>query len=229
MTIIIWFVGSKFYFCLEFIIKNLNKIYFMKKALLALSLVAASTGAFAQISFAPVIGMNLANMTVKNSSGTGLSADNLIGVHAGVFAKVPLNEKLAIMPGLLYSMKGFDLKDLKLKLTVNALEIPLNVSYSITGDNNDGLYIYGGPYLGVALSGKTEDNGITQDLTFNDEDGMQRMDFGGNVGVGYRLPMGLMVQAQYGFGLMDMEKTDNYEYKNKVIGVTIGYFINSKK
>lgn len=201
----------------------------MKKALLALSLLAASTGAFAQISFAPVIGMNLANMTIKNSAGTGLTTDYLIGVHAGVFAKIPLTEKVAIMPGLLYSMKGFDLKDQKYKLSYNALEIPLNVSYSITGDNNNGLYIYGGPYLGVALSGKVDQDGITQDLTFNDEDNMQRMDFGGNVGVGYRLPMGLMVQAQYGFGLMDMEKTDSYEYKNKVIGVTVGYFINSKK
>ncbi len=228
MTIIIWFVGSKFYFCLEFIIKNLNKIYFMKKALLALSLVAASTGAFAQLSFAPVVGLNMANMSYK-LAGESLTSNMKMGVHLGVMAKYAIGEKLAIMPGVLFSMKGtsVELLGTKNEVSLNTLEIPVNISYGITS-NEEGLYVFAGPYLGIGLSVKSGDS----DIEFGDDAGkMKRMDFGANAGLGYKLPMGLMVQAQYGIGFANLAgggDSDN-SVKNNVIGITVGYFLGGNK
>lgn len=209
----------------------------MKKTLCSLALICAiSSQLKAQISFAPVLGMNLAKMDVK-ASGIGFSPDNLIGAHIGAIARIPINNKLSVQPGILYSMKGFDLKYQgdALKMNFNTIELPINLTYNLSGDNNEGFYIMAGPYVSYALSGKMElkSNGLTQsaDLKFNDEDGINRVDFGFNLGAGYRLNNGLMIQAQYGLGLNNMANKDVLfsELKNKVFGFTLGYFIKGKK
>ena len=108
-------------------------------------------------------------MDVK-SSGFGFSPDNLIGAHIGALARIPINNKLSVQPGILYSMKGFDLKYQgdALKMNFSTIELPINLTYNLSGDNNEGFYIMAGPYVSYALSGKMElkSNGLTQKSRF---------------------------------------------------------------
>lgn len=142
------------------------------------------------------------------------------------------------MPGLIYSMKGAKMTDnslgfdIKVDGKVSYLEIPLNVCYSFGSCKDGGLFVFGGPYLGYALSGKQKISYLAFDTTTTVKFGndstsdMKRMDFGLNLGVGYQLPMGLFFRAQYGLGLSNIDAVgdkDNFT-KNKVFGISVGYY-----
>lgn len=210
----------------------------MKKTLCSLAIICAiASQTKAQISFAPVVGLNVAKMGLKSSNGYPFNPDNIVGANVGLSVRFPIDDKMSIQPALVYTMKGFNFNvgSEGIRMDFKSIELPINLTYSLTGDNSEGFYLLGGPYVCYALSGKMEvkSNGTSQsaDLKFNDEDGIGRTDFGANLGAGYRLNNGLMIQAQYGIGLSNVANKSVFfsEMKNKVFGFTLGYFIKGKK
>jgi len=129
------------------------------------------------------------------------------------------------------------------------LEIPINVAYNISG-----LQVYAGPYIGYAIGGKTiydftvsyeggemsvdeettlvgVSDGYNPDDIGDNEMAVNMLDYGLNVGAGYKLGPA-MISAQYGLGLGNLSvmpegsDTDAGDYKatNKVISVSVSYF-----
>jgi hypothetical protein len=207
----------------------------MKKILLAVVCLATiSLNAIAQLNFAGVVGLNLANLSSK-SGGSAVSTDMNAGFHFGVVGQMCFGEKICFMPGLIYSMKGATQKGNGMtdKININYLEIPLNIRYCFHGCNESGLFVFAGPYLGYALSGKqtldvTGSGSASESLKFgSDSNQVKRMDFGVNIGVGYNLNSKMFISAQYGLGLSNIDgkgDADNFD-KNRVIGVSFGYFL----
>jgi hypothetical protein len=200
----------------------------MKKLLLLTACAAAFTvNSFAGIGIAPVVGLNMSNNTGTSASGAKMK----IGVHLGVMLNFDITEHLSIEPGLLYSMKGSKQdytipiidSTVEYKLSLNYLEIPINVVYHFGEQGAGGFMVHAGPYLGYALSGKQKVGDSEESLTFKkDEDGFKRMDFGLNFGLGYQLPMGVFVRAQYGLGLGNIVE-DPGKAMNTNIAIQIGY------
>lgn len=184
----------------------------MKKLFFTLACLASfSFYSNAQIRITPAAGVNLANL-----GGDAEGTDMKIGAHVGAYVAFPLGEVISVQPGVFYSMKGAKSGDASLNL--NYLEIPVNLVYSFGG--GEGFMINAGPYLGLLMSAKAEDVDV--------KDLYSSTDFGVNLGVGYQLPMGLMIRAQYGLGLANIASDDlkagtDMKLSNNVIGITLGY------
>lgn len=218
----------------------------MKKLFLSLSaLIALGTATSAQtkITFAPEAGLNLSTVRSKSNGERDDNVKPRLGGKVGGVVNFGITKHLSVQPGLFFSMKGANYKytetvggvttTAESKTNVNYLELPVNVAYQF-GTGKSGLFIYAGPYVGYALSGKSKYKSTTgnistentRDITFGDNLGdVKRLDVGANIGVGYILPMGLYFRAQYGHGFTSIEpKSDKDNYsKNSVFGLSVGF------
>ncbi len=135
---------------------------------------------------------------------------------------------------------------------LNYLEIPINVAYSI----NEKLQLFAGPYVAIGFGGKAKYdftvtyNGESEsnkgettlksvigeadyaDLA-DDEDFVNGLDFGLNLGLGYKVTPAILVNAGYSLGLGNLNnytikdyadyKPEDYKMSNNVISLSVTY------
>ena len=223
----------------------------MKKVILsAIVLGGIAMNANAQITIAPEVGVNLANMTSKYESPIGgetsLDTKMKLGLKAGAVVTIPVAKGFFIQPGFFYSMKGAKMSEsetvlgqtfeYKSNINTSYLEIPVNLGYEYKIGNAGSVFATVGPYLGYACGGKVKSEGTLNattlpemdeetDIEFGSDatDDMKPMDIGVNFSAGYKLPMGLYVRAQYGMSLTNLANEDNGTLKNKVLSFSLGY------
>ena len=179
----------------------------MKKVLLSLVAVAILfVGAQAQITFAPRVGLNMANIGGDDTDDMKMK----MGMQIGAIANIGFSDALSLQPGLLFSQKGttveFEGTDETMKVKTNYLEIPINVVYGLDLGGNQ-LQLFAGPYLGYGIGGKiTSDAEDFEDIDIQfvsdaidaDEDkaAFAAFDLGLNIGVGYKIN-NIQIQADY--------------------------------
>ena len=202
----------------------------MKKTLLLLALIVASTATFAQTtSFGIKAGLNSSKLTVSATGGS-ISTESLVGFHVGGVVDIGF-ETFSIQPGLLFSTKGgkSSSEDGTDKVTLNYLEVPVNFLYKVPA--GDGKVFFGaGPYLGYGLSGKSKSSdGTSTDVTFGSTtDDVKNPDFGFNFLAGYQFSQGFALNVNYGLGLANLSNDDagvNLKTKNQVLSFSLTYFI----
>ncbi|XMO86254.1 porin family protein [Algibacter sp. AS12] len=181
------------------------------KKLLLIALVAAfgfSHVNAQDIQFGAKLGINFANINGDNTS----ALDPITSlVNFGVVAEMPINEKFAFQPELMYSIQGFSVGDDVVAL--NYLNLPLMGKYYIS----KGFSVEAGPQIGFLLSAKNEDIDV--------KDNFKTVDFGANLGIGYKLDSGLNFGARYNLGLSNINDVEGSSdsFRNGVIQVTVGY------
>jgi len=194
------------------------------KKILILSIVTLSAVTMqAQIKFGVKAGANFYKLTGKDASDAGLEESRKIkiGLGAGAFANIPINEMLSVQPELLFSQEGNYQKegDVKMHVNLNYLQLPVMVQYNHTS----GFYAETGPQVGLLLSAKskTEISGEkeTQDL----KDQMKSIAFAWSVGAGFKLQNGVGIGARYNFGLTTIDDSDEASKLNSS-GFHIGLF-----
>ena len=189
------------------------------------------------------------NESTATLTGSATRFSNLAGFNAGVFADVNIKQ-LTIEPGIFYTNKGYNsytyvtsnsgagnyIFKAKGKIALNYLEVPVNILYNIRFKPGK-IFIGGGPYYGLALSGKSNvtttsgneneipavsnsGGNITIGNTANDA--LKRSDFGLNALAGVKLNDGLLISAGYGFGFTNIFNKDGHD-KNRVLNVSAGY------
>lgn len=151
-------------------------------------------------------GLNFASVSGNYTA----SPETVTAFNFGAMAEIPITSKFSFQPEALFSGQGFSINNSVAAL--NYLNIPLMGKYYVT----KGLSIEAGPQIGFLLSAKQDD--------LNIKDSFQTLDYGVNVGVGYKLNNGLNFGVRYNAGLSDISKTDSYTNKNGVVQVSIGYF-----
>lgn len=161
-------------------------------------------------------GTNFATINSDNFD----SFDNRTAFHVGLVAEFGISETFSFQPELLYSSQGSDYSDPGFEGTVKLdyLNVPLMTKFYV----GEGFSLEVGPQMGFLLSAKDEGDGYDIDM----KDYVKGIDFGINVGVGYKLDAGLNFGARYNLGLTDVN--DGYEeggtYKNGVFQISLGYF-----
>ena len=187
----------------------------------------------AQNRIGPKLGLNLSTLTLK-SGGISAETKSRVGFHFGMVAEVPVNENLAIQPGILFSQKGSNYEiDPSPKISLNYLEIPVNIVYKFPLIAYKFL-VFGGPYLAYGINGKANFNGKSNDITWgtNEEDDFKPIDLGLNIGAGIEIN-NLQITAQGGFGLLNLATVtdDGGESKVRAIGISAAYLfdLNKKK
>ena len=185
----------------------------------------------AQVSFAPKVGLNFANLG-------GDITDNQVRLRTqlGGILNVGLNDMFSLQPGLLLSGKGttFDYGDGdKDAITLNYLEIPVNGVLNI--DLGSGkLQIYAGPYLSFCLDAKykylsDEDNETESiEIGTSDDDEIKPSDIGINIGLGFMFG-DFQVQGGYNGSFTNILNYEDEKLTNNVISLSFAYFINLKK
>lgn len=192
----------------------------------------------AQVAFGIKGGLNISNLSAKED-GTKVKLYSKQGVHIGAMVILPVSNSVNIEPAVMYSNKGAkgDDKDLNINLysnesiKINYLEVPINVSYNINLSSTDKIkpFVFAGPYLGYAFSGKLKTGNTTINLKIGDSnnDDFKPLDYGANIGAGVRFS-NFQISTQYGIGLANLEPgASTVKIKNGVFGLSIGYRFGS--
>jgi len=209
--------------------------------MLAICTVISVSESFAQI-FEIKTGVNLSTMFSKDRFGN-YSKDYTLTSRflIGVTTEIPLTELFSIESGLLFSSKGYkldkyfamweDSEPIRLyqKAVLNYIDIPLSFKASTLFRK---LLIYGnvGPYVGIGLSGKIIADESSGDIIKRNEyrhkmgtDGTwKRFDYGLQAGAGVEINR-IVFGLNYSYGLANISQNRDYENKNRIIGLTLGY------
>ena len=189
-------------------------------AALAIFVIANSN---AQINFGAKAGVNFATITGDDVE----SFDGRTAFHVGVVAEIVISETFSFQPELLYSAQGADYSDEEFEGTfkLDYLNIPLMAKFYV----GEGFSLEAGPQIGLLMSAKDEYDFTGTAFKSEEEDikeFVKDIDFGINVGVGYKLEGGLNFGARYNLGLSDANDSgdDSFTLKNSVIQAYVGYF-----
>ena len=178
-------------------------------------------------------GVNFSNLYTDNVDDNNV----LTGFNAGIFAKLPITESLAIQPEMLYTTKGAELKynnafvNGTSTFRLNYIEVPVLLVINLTNNFN----IHAGPYVAYLVDGKATNN--AQGTLFDIENNLKNEDYnkfdtGVSVGVGFDTDqIGFGVRYNYGFQKVGKERSflgTNYTFpdgKNSVINLYLSYSI----
>jgi len=205
----------------------------MKKLILSATAVLFSIGAFAQTGFGLKAGVNLpkyhySNENNDNTSDTKMSTN----FHITGYADLPVSPNFAIQPGVSLQGKGaklYDGDDLQVTQNTMWIEVPVNAvaKFPTMGDGH--FFLGAGPYAAFGISGKNKwetDNGSVEndlpEFEFGD-DGQKGFDAGINLLAGYQLGSGLNLGVGYGFGLVDLDGSENIKQNNRVLSFSVGF------
>ena len=226
------------------------------KVLALISILFFAIQAQGQLKFGVRAGLNLADMSLKETSG--MTEKMITSFHVGGIAEYSLSESLSVEAGLLLSGKGKKLEysesdqgvSIGAKITIAPLylEVPINAVFKVDLGSAK-LQLFAGPYLGYGIGGKIKSDytasglpsGVTlsslgftnetTDIKFGtkDDSNLKATDFGLNIGAGVEMN-NMLVRLQYGLGLSNLDPagSSSNEMKNKVIGISVGYMFGGE-
>jgi Outer membrane protein beta-barrel domain len=217
----------------------------MKRLLIfaCISFFAARAGA--QAGFGPELGVGICNMHFAPATGfTSANTSAQVSGKIGGIVDFGLNRKGYIQTGIYLTRKGqsrsfsFYTSDTLNKavdqtLTINYLEVPLNLLYK-TGIQGKGRFSLGlGATASYIIGGRDKYraygyiNGgpIEEDVNvkITERKPLAMFDLGVNLVGGYEFPTGLFVRAFFTTGVKDIGLGSEID-KNRVWGITAGYF-----
>ncbi|MEL6658440.1 MAG: porin family protein [Bacteroidota bacterium] len=205
--------------------------------LLALLFLLAFTFSAHTQSIGPKVGVNIGSW-----GGDDIFDDadygSITGLQFGAVAVIPVSDKFAIQPELVYLQKGssfeFDFLGDKIEsnTTLNYLEIPILARINVT-DGPTQIFINAGPSIGFGLSGtiSSESGGEESEVDIDfDEDGISSFDFGLAVGAGVQLEVGpgqIFFDVRYLLGLANLDDSEPEDEQidvfNRGIGASVGF------
>lgn len=183
-------------------------------------------------------GVNFTNINGKDISGNNSSNKLKTGFNAGINAEIPLAPSFYFQPGLLYSTKGarsfendFGVAS-NTDLTLNYLEVPLNLLFKAGFGPTGNVLLGFGPYVAYGVGGKLNSSIADVDVKFkkdadlsdNDAVYFKPWDAGLNLLVGYEFnpKLSLQLNAQLGVTDINAYNTDA-KYRNTGYGLSVGY------
>jgi len=199
-------------------------------------LVSFSFVSKAQMNIGVKASLNMATISGDNTDETEM----MPSYQVGLVTNFNISEAFSIQPGLMLSGKGAKnfWNDVDTRLTLNYLEVPINVIHNISD-----FQIFAGPYLGFGLFADVKsDNDLADeidaefknDISLEEASALETLyynsfDYGLNVGAGYMVNESIQIQAGYGLGLGNIHpKVDgedpNSDTNNSVIQLNVSYF-----
>lgn len=213
----------------------------MKKLLLLLLLsIFAVNYSFAQtVRFGVQAGLNESKLLY--ASPYAPPSLYLTGFHVGGFADFSLGA-FSVEPGAMFTTKGnkntstaynanqVTIGQYTYTATLNYIEVPVNLLYNIPLQMGK-IFIGGGPYAALGLSGKYNtsipslNNSSPTSGNINFGNGIfdfKNPDYGINVLAGFKLKDGILINADYSFGLADLSNGSS-SIKTSGFNISVGY------
>jgi Outer membrane protein beta-barrel domain len=179
-----------------------------KAALLSLILVSFFT-TNAQTGFGFKGGVNFSSLGGKD--GNRDDTKSQVGFNIGALARFPAGEQIAVQTELLFSGKGYRIKELggDYKSRFSYLSLPVLLRYTFLS----GFYTEAGPSLSFLLKAERE-TGVVGYV--NVKDAYRTAAFSWCAGIGYQLKNGLGIGARYNTGLGSISSNNNLNIKFNV-------------
>ncbi|MFH6971403.1 porin family protein [Flavobacterium petrolei] len=172
-------------------------------------------------------GLNFSNFYTDNVDDSNI----LTGFNAGLYAKFPITNSIAIQPEINYTTKGSeqiydnDVFQGTSKFNINYIEVPVLLVANLT----DNFNVHVGPYAAYMVSGKTStDTNFGSSTSELDTDDFNKFDAGISGGVGVDLDV-VNFGVRYNYGLTKIGKDNNFtssDAKNSVFNVYVGLRLN---
>ena len=160
-------------------------------------------------------GINAATLSTDED---GFDPKVRTGLVVGVFGVVPVTERVAFQPEVLFSQQGAKLEDGsdEATLKLDFLQIPLLARIKL-GDTPAHLLV--GPSFGFRTKAEVDFEGDTQDI----KDDVESTDVGLVTGVAVNVGPAV-VDARYNWGLRNLDKTADVgeKIKSRVFSFTVG-------
>jgi hypothetical protein len=224
----------------------------MKKVLTLMIGIVTTATSFSQVSLGIQGTGNLSDAKVESADLLSPKKKMRMLAGAGIVADIQFSPAVAVRTGINYLQNGISLTSsldgvpgeidemsVTGKINLHYLQVPLNVLFTSKGRIQ--FYAGGGPYFSYALSGKTKlettikfaDGTVVKDRAEadvfeedeNGETNWRRTDYGVGALAGVKLPGGLFANVGYQFSLANLDKTDESEYRNRGLQLTIGYYL----
>ncbi|MFV8366452.1 porin family protein [Flavobacterium sp. XS1P27] len=206
--------------------KNSNKIFFASLVLSFMSFTSAQAQEKTP-SYGFKGGLNFSNFYVDNVDDSNM----LTGFNAGLYAKFPITNSIAIQPEINYTTKGSEqiydngVVQGTSKFNINYIEVPVLLVANIT----DNFNVHVGPYAAYMVSGKTKnDSNFGSSESELDTDDFNKLDAGISGGLGLDFDV-VNFGVRYNYGLTKIGKDNSFtssDAKNSVFNVYVGLRLN---
>ena len=179
------------------------------------------------IGYGAKAGLNMANFTGDDVDD---EAKVKLGATIGGFATIPLGDKFAVRPEILFTQKGTRYKksegevDYTGKHKMNWLDIPILAVYQVA----DAISAFVGPYFDLYLGGefvlKAEGGGESMEFDEKIEgEDVNSLGFGIIFGGAYGVTENIDVEARVALGLSSMDEDGSI--KNMGIQIIANYYL----
>ena len=197
------------------------------KKLLLITVITVFIGTIAhsqEIRFGIKGGVNMSYLGGDSDGNFSLTFGTRIDAHFGGLVEIPLSEKFALQPEVLYSSEGSDYSILfgpSYELKLNYIRVPVLAKYYII----EGLSVELGPSFGFLISAKRDGYNYEEGEDDDELKKYKSFDTAIAIGASYRLPMGIFFSLRFNAGLMDINDRDGFDIKNQmnVFQISTGY------
>ena len=191
------------------------------------------------IAFAPEIGLNMADMTLK-ASGLKQKTSMKPGLAIGGVVDFGLSNNYYLQPGLFYLANGCNIKQNAAppeiappgSINLNTIQLPVNVLYKSGKPGMNRLFLGIGPYVAYNISGTGKiTGGSTTTFTMGDKpnaSNIRPLDYGAGINAGYECPMGFLIRVHYQVGFPNLNPTPGGTETTSALGLTVGYLFGGK-
>lgn len=168
-------------------------------------------------------GLNFSNLYTDTVDDNNI----LTGFNAGLYAKLPVTNSIAIQPEINYTTKGAELvtNNSTSKFNVNYIEVPVLLVANLTENFN----VHVGPYAAYMVSGKRSfESGLISGESELDTNDFNKFDAGVAAGIGIDLDA-VNFGVRYNYGLTKIGKEGDFlssDAKNSVLSAYIGLRLN---
>ena len=170
-------------------------------------------------------GMTLANLS-EDDEGDTTTLDSRIGLVAGGFVTWPLGGRLALQPEALFTQKGAKVEQGGGTLTqqLDYLDIPVLVSYRLTGGDARHVSVFGGPAIGLRLRARSRASFGGTAIEDDVSDAVKSTDVSIVGGVSYHRGRASL-EGRYSWGVTDIDKetSDDVHIRTRGISILAGW------
>ncbi len=160
--------------------------------------------------------------SLYNFGGNDVSENsytNRVGFHVGGYAMLFMTDRLALEPGVYYSVKGTQNDDfIDSRAILSYVDVPVLLRLYPA----DGFNVFLGPQISFLANSKFEGDFFGNTVSY-DSDAIKETDFGLVFGLGYNLPKGFNVQASYDYGVTPIFKDSDADVYNRGFKLSAGY------
>lgn len=208
----------------------------LKKFSLLILLIATTYPVSAQLTLRG--GLNLSNIAINSDFGN-LNTKLKPGFYFGISSDILISEKVIFEPGILFNTKGFRTKfdffgeSAKSRSTMFYTDVFFNVKPRFALINGGAIFLTAGPYVGLGLFGRDvtiyDGERETYSIDWN-EDGLNRFDFGVNLGAGFEFTEQLDIDFRYTLGLANITAdSEDGSSHHRILSLGMGWKLGNQR